>query len=110
VSLGPWRPRDAGCRNETRRALPNASRVAPWRQDLHSPPSGTNFRVRPSCDAKVLDENEETGVRKYRYIRTGPNHYSMALTYAWLASCASSDWRSFQVWMRWFESRGSMWL
>ena len=36
-------------------------------------------------DAKILDEDEETGIKKYRYVRTGTNHYSMAFTYAWLA-------------------------
>ncbi len=36
-------------------------------------------------DAKVLDEDEETGKKKYRYVRTGENHYSMAFTYVWLA-------------------------
>jgi len=36
-------------------------------------------------DAKVLDEDVETGIKKYRYIRTGENHYSMAFTYCWLA-------------------------
>ena len=89
----------------SRAAVRDAKLVLPRRA-----PIVEGFAQHLTCDAKVLDENEETGVRKYRYIRTGPNHYSMALTYAWLASCASSDWRSFQVWMRWFERRGSMWL
>jgi hypothetical protein len=38
-----------------------------------------------AADAKVLDENENTGAKKYRYIRTGENHFSMAFTYAWTA-------------------------
>jgi hypothetical protein len=38
-----------------------------------------------ACDAKVLEDNEETGAKKYRYIRTGENHYSMAFTYAAMA-------------------------
>lgn len=37
-------------------------------------------------DAKVLDEDPETGIKKYRYIRTGENHFSMAFTYAVLAA------------------------
>jgi len=37
-----------------------------------------------AADAKVLDEDSETGVQRYRYLRTGPNHCSMALTYAWM--------------------------
>ena len=39
-----------------------------------------------ACDAKVLEEDEKTGDRRYRYVRTGANHYSMALTYALLAA------------------------
>jgi hypothetical protein len=30
--------------------------------------------------------DEETGAMKYRYIRTGADHYSLAFTYALLAS------------------------
>ena len=43
------------------------------------------FARHMACDAKVLEENEETGVRKYRYKRTGENHFSMAFTYAVMA-------------------------
>ena len=46
------------------------------------------FAQHLTCDAKVLDEDEETGIKKYRYIRTGTNHFSMAFTYACLASQA----------------------
>ena len=35
-------------------------------------------------DAKVLDEDEETGIKKYRYVKTGTNHYSFAFTYGWM--------------------------
>ncbi|MFC1572805.1 hypothetical protein ACFL6M_04320, partial [Candidatus Eisenbacteria bacterium] len=42
------------------------------------------FATHMSKDAKVLDEDAETGIKKYRYIRTGANHLSMAFTYAWL--------------------------
>jgi hypothetical protein len=44
------------------------------------------FAKHMACDAKVLDQDEETGIQKYRYIRTGTNHFSMAFTYAWLAA------------------------
>ena len=44
------------------------------------------FAQHMSCDAKVLDEDPETGAKKYRYVRTGENHFSMAFTYAYLAS------------------------
>jgi hypothetical protein len=43
------------------------------------------FARHMACDAKVLEDNEETGAKKYRYIRTGENHYSMAFTYAAMA-------------------------
>lgn len=44
------------------------------------------FARHMTCDAKILDEDNETGIKKYRYIRTGTNHFSLAFTYAWLAS------------------------
>ncbi|MGH9317684.1 MAG: phage terminase large subunit family protein [Thermoanaerobaculia bacterium] len=44
------------------------------------------FAQHMAADAKLLDEDEETGARKYRYIRTGPDHFSLALTYAWMAA------------------------
>ncbi len=43
------------------------------------------FARHMACDAKVLEEDEETGIQRYRYVRTGVNHFSMAFTYAWLA-------------------------
>lgn len=49
-------------------------------------PAIEEFAKHLTCDAKALDEDEETGTKKYRYVRTGANHYSMALTYAWLAA------------------------
>ena len=36
-------------------------------------------------DAKQLVEDEQTGLQKYRYVRTGINHYRMAFTYDCLA-------------------------
>jgi len=43
------------------------------------------FARHVACDAKVLEENEETGAKKFKYLRTGENHFSMAFTYALLA-------------------------
>ena len=43
------------------------------------------FARHMACDAKVLDEDPDTGAKKYRYIRTGENHFSMAFTYAVMA-------------------------
>jgi hypothetical protein len=39
-----------------------------------------------ASDAKKLIEDEETGSKSYRYVRTGTNHYSLAFTYDWIAS------------------------
>jgi hypothetical protein len=44
------------------------------------------FAQHLACDAKKIEENEETGERRARYVRTGANHYSMAFTYACLAA------------------------
>jgi len=49
-------------------------------------PIVTEFAQHMACDAKILDEDEETGAQKYRYIRTGPDHFSLAFTYAWMAA------------------------
>ena len=44
------------------------------------------FAKHLAADAKILDEDEETGAKRYRYIRTGPDHYSLAFCYAWMAA------------------------
>ena len=44
------------------------------------------FARHMATDAKVLDENPETGAKQYRYVKTGENHFSFAFTYAWMAS------------------------
>lgn len=38
-----------------------------------------------SADAKVLDEDPETGALMYCYVRTDVNHCSMTFTYVWMA-------------------------
>jgi hypothetical protein len=58
------------------------------------------FAAHLSADAKVLEEDEKTGVRKYRYIKTGVNHYSFAFTYAWLASQDVTGFRALMWMMR----------
>ena len=44
------------------------------------------FAEHLASDAKKLIEDEETGSKTYKYIRTGTNHYSLAFTYDWIAS------------------------
>jgi hypothetical protein len=55
------------------------------------------FAKHMAADAKVLDEDADTGTKKYRYIRTGENHFSLAFTYAWLAA---SNRRRVGTWGR----------
>ena len=65
----------------SRAALRSGLLSLPRRQPLIE-----EFAAHISADAKVLDEDEETGIKKYRYIKTGVNHYSFAFTYAWMAA------------------------
>ncbi len=44
------------------------------------------FAQHMASDAKILEEDEQTGAKRYKYIRTGPDHFSLAFTYAWLAA------------------------
>jgi hypothetical protein len=44
------------------------------------------FARHMAADAKILDEDRETGAKKYRYVRTGEDHFSLAFTYAWMGS------------------------
>jgi len=68
------------------------------------------FAEHLTCDAKVLDEDQETGIKKYRYIRTGTNHFSMAFTYAWLAATTNTNWRGLFQYMRWVNEGGGPWI
>lgn len=43
------------------------------------------FARHMAADAKILDEDEETGAKRYRYVRIGEDHFSLAFTYAWMA-------------------------
>ncbi len=53
------------------------------------------FARHMAADAKVLDEDEETGMRRHRYIRTGADHFSLAFTYALLGASDDGNWRGF---------------
>jgi len=65
----------------SRAAVREKTLVLPRRQ-----PIVEEFAQHMASDAKILDENEETGEQRYRYIRTAADHFSLALTYAWLAT------------------------
>ena len=43
------------------------------------------FAIHLAADVKQLVEDEETGARAYRYVKTGTNHYSFAFTYDCIA-------------------------
>ena len=67
----------------------DASRAAVREKRLALPrcsPLIEQFARQMAADAKVLDEDEATGIKKYRYVKTGENHFSLAFTYAWLAT------------------------
>ena len=68
------------------------------------------FPQHMAADAKMLDEDEETGAKRYRYIRTGPDHFSLAFTYALLASMRDTGFRAWIAYMKWMRKRGSPWL
>src|SRR3989442_8520207 len=58
------------------------------------------FARHMAADAKILDEDEETGAKKYRYIRTGADHFSLAFTYAWMAAAVDASLRAFFMSLR----------
>jgi hypothetical protein len=82
----------------------DASRQAIRQQRLTLPrqtPVIAEFAQHMTANAKVLHEDEETGAKKYRYIRTGPDHFSLAFTYAWMAASRYMDAPEVEVfWVR----------
>ena len=81
----------------------DASRAAVREKKLVLPrqcPIIEGFARHMAANAKILDEDEETGAKKYRYIRTGADHFSLAFTYAWMAAAADAGLRA------WFMSLG----
>jgi hypothetical protein len=66
----------------------DASRAAIRDHRFRLPPESDivrEFARHMSCDAKVLEEDPDTGAKKYRYVRTGEDHFSLAFTYALMA-------------------------
>ncbi len=58
------------------------------------------FARHMAADAKQLDEDPDTGAKKYRYIRTGEDHFSLAFTYAWLAATGKIAHRGLFAYIR----------
>jgi hypothetical protein len=83
----------------------DASRAAIRERQIVLPrqvPIVDEFARHMSADAKVLEEDEDTGIKRYHYIRTGENHFSLAFTYAWLAAM---DWSGHRGLMEWYRRR-----
>ena len=58
------------------------------RSDIDIPRRGAlveEFAEHVASDVKQLVEDEDTGAKSYRYVRTGTNHFSLALTYDCIA-------------------------
>jgi hypothetical protein len=85
----------------------DASRAAVRDKTLLLPravPLVQQFAAHMTADAKVLEEDEATGAKKFRYLKTGENHFSFAFTYAWLAATDMSGARGWiAVWRRQLE-------
>ena len=80
----------------------DASRTAVREKKLVLPrrtPLIETFARHLTADAKILDEDEETGAKKFRYIRSGEDHFSLAFTYAWMPASDPSQvsWRAFWI-------------
>jgi hypothetical protein len=62
------------------------------------------FAKQMTDDAKKLEEDEETGAQKYRYIKTWENHFAFAFTYAWMADSHHPPyWGLFQ----WYKQQAA---
>lgn len=82
----------------SRRALRDGRVILPRRCRI-----AEEFVDHVAADAKQLHEDEETGAQGYTYVRSGPDHFTMAFTYdviAWerearasqpVVWCASDD-------------------
>lgn len=74
---------------ENRTEAMDASRQGLRRGDLVLPRRGPlveEFAEHVASDVKQLVEDQDTGARSYRYVRTGTNHFSLALTYDCIAA------------------------
>jgi hypothetical protein len=65
----------------SRAAIREGRRLLPRRG-----PRVEEFATHVANNSKRLIEDKETGEQRYKYVRTGPDHFSLALTYDCLAS------------------------
>lgn len=73
----------------------DASRMAIRNREVLLPrrlPQIEEFALHMTRDAKRLEEDPETGSKRYKYIRIGENHFSMAFTYVWMATSVPIKW------------------
>ena len=102
VSGADWNRNDHMVRINRTVAL-DASRAAIRDKQVVLPrqvPLVETFARHMTADAKILDEDEKTGVQEYRYTRTGDNDFSMAFTYAWLAVADQTGPRAWGAFFR----------
>ncbi len=59
------------------------------------------FAEHMANDAKRLREDQDTGAKSYRYIRTGVDHFSLAFTYDCLA--ALTEWHGSLEGFGWYD-------
>jgi hypothetical protein len=77
----------------SRAAIRDRKVVLPRREPLVE-----TFARHMAADAKILDEDPETGAQRYRYVRTGEDHFSLAFTYAWMAAGNRARPRLTRLW------------
>lgn len=58
------------------------------------------FAEHLAANAKVLEEDAETGAKRFKYIRTAPDHFSLAFTYTWMAATHMGGHRGFMEYIR----------
>ena len=59
------------------------------------------LREHLAADVKRLTEDEETGAKSYKYVKTGTNHFSLAFTYdciAWSKEPKGGDYSYAAIW------------
>ena len=72
------------------------------------------FAEHLAADVKRLHEDEETGARAFRYIKTATNHFSLAFTYDCIAWSRDTSWGPrialpWQTERRWDEALDVRW-
>jgi hypothetical protein len=74
---------------ENRTEALDASRQAIREKKVLLPRGGAvirEFAEHMASDVKQLVEDEDTGAKSFRYVRTGTDHYSLAFTYECIAA------------------------